>query len=40
MTTPNVPSDIYDVQTRARGPVGELPLTPEMLLTRPFKAEG
>jgi hypothetical protein len=29
------PTDIYDVQTRAEGPQGELPLTPEMLLTRP-----
>jgi putative YjhG/YagF family dehydratase len=27
--------DLYDVQTRAEGPAGELPLTPEMLLTRP-----
>jgi putative YjhG/YagF family dehydratase len=27
--------DIYDVQTKAEGPAGELPLTPEMLLTRP-----
>ena len=26
---------LFDVATRAHGPVGELPLTPEMLLTRP-----
>ncbi|MES2459127.1 MAG: YjhG/YagF family D-xylonate dehydratase [Armatimonadota bacterium] len=29
------PTDLYDVQTRAQGPAGELPLTSEMLLTRP-----
>ncbi len=28
-------TDIYEVQTKAHGPMGELPLTPEMLLTRP-----
>ena len=28
-------TDLYDVQTKARGPIGELPLTPEMLLHRP-----
>ena len=27
--------DLYDVQTRAEGPAGELPFTPEMLLHRP-----
>ena len=27
--------DLFDVATRAHGPAGELPLTPEMLLTRP-----
>src|SRR6478736_6001269 len=26
---------VYDVQTKARGPEGSLPLTPEMLLNRP-----
>ena len=26
---------LYDVQTRAPGPTGELPFTPEMLLSRP-----
>ena len=26
---------LYDVQTKARGPIGELPLTPEMLTDRP-----
>ena len=26
---------LYDVQTKARGPIGELPITPEMLLHRP-----
>ncbi|MBV9851328.1 MAG: YjhG/YagF family D-xylonate dehydratase [Armatimonadetes bacterium] len=31
----NQSPDIYAVQTRAVGPPGELPLTPEMLLTRP-----
>ena len=28
-------TDLYDVQTKARGPIGELPLTAEMLLHRP-----
>jgi putative YjhG/YagF family dehydratase len=28
-------TDIYAVQTKAQGPIGELPLTPEMLLERP-----
>src|SRR5688500_14231917 len=28
-------TDLYAVQTKSPGPVGELPLTPEMLLTRP-----
>ncbi|MCW3098393.1 MAG: dihydroxyacid dehydratase/phosphogluconate dehydratase [Chthonomonadaceae bacterium] len=27
--------DIYEVQTKAHGPMGELPLTPEMLISRP-----
>src|SRR5437868_8030449 len=27
--------DIYAVETRAAGPIGELPLTPEMLIERP-----
>ena len=27
--------DLYDIRTRAAGPAGSLPLTPEMLLTRP-----
>ncbi len=27
--------DLYDVQTKARGPMGELPVTPDMLLHRP-----
>src|SRR5512141_778275 len=27
--------DVYQVQTKARGPIGMLPLTEEMLLTRP-----
>src|SRR5579871_751406 len=31
----NHETDIYEVQTKAAGPVGELPLTPEMLLHRP-----
>jgi xylonate dehydratase len=31
----NQEPDLYEVQTRAAGPVGELPLTPEMLLNRP-----
>ena len=38
MNTPiNVSTDVnlYDVQTKARGPIGELPITPEMLLHRP-----
>src|SRR5581483_7828495 len=34
MSDPN-PNDLYAVQTKARGPGGELPLTPEMLLERP-----
>jgi xylonate dehydratase len=29
------PASIYEVQTRAHGPLGELPLTGEMLLNRP-----
>lgn len=29
------PVDIYTVQTSAQGPIGELPLTPEMLIQRP-----
>ena len=33
--TTSLATDIYDVQTRAEGPSGELPLTSEMLLTRP-----
>jgi hypothetical protein len=28
-------TDLYDVRTRAAGPSGELPLTPEMLRERP-----
>ena len=28
-------NDLYNVQTKARGPIGELPLTPEMLINRP-----
>src|SRR5215467_11545294 len=28
-------SSLYDVRSRARGPQGSLPITPEMLLTRP-----
>lgn len=28
-------ADLYDVQTKARGPVGELPVTADMLLHRP-----
>ena len=32
---PNPNDHIYDIRTRAEGPAGELPLTPEMLLTRP-----
>ena len=28
-------TDIYEVQTKAKGPMGELPLTPEMLISRP-----
>jgi putative YjhG/YagF family dehydratase len=31
----NGPSEIYQVQTRTRGPIGTLPLTEEMLLNRP-----
>jgi hypothetical protein len=27
--------DIYDIRTKAPGPVGRLPLTPEMLIERP-----
>lgn len=34
MTVSHSP-DLYDVQTSAPGPAGELPLTPEMLLERP-----
>lgn len=32
---PDTRPDLFDVPTRASGPAGELPLTPEMLLTRP-----
>ncbi len=28
-------NDLYEVQTKARGPVGELPITPDMLINRP-----
>src|SRR3954453_11962842 len=28
-------ADIYDIRTKAPGPSGKLPLTPEMLLERP-----
>jgi putative YjhG/YagF family dehydratase len=31
----NTDPDIYEVQTKAAGPGGELPLTPDMLLNRP-----
>ncbi len=30
-----ITTDLYDVQTKARGPVGELPVTADMLLHRP-----
>ncbi|HEU5023204.1 MAG TPA: dihydroxy-acid dehydratase, partial [Bryobacteraceae bacterium] len=30
-----MPEDLFDVPTRAKGPSGTLPLTPEMLRTRP-----
>ncbi len=33
--SPSTPADLYDVATRAEGPSGELPLSAEMLLTRP-----
>lgn len=29
------PTDLYEVQTKAHGPMGALPLTPEMLISRP-----
>ncbi len=35
MSENSPPTDLFDVATRAAGPAGELPLTPEMLLTRP-----
>ncbi len=28
-------NDLYEVQTKARGPAGELPITPDMLINRP-----
>ncbi|HLK56461.1 MAG TPA: YjhG/YagF family D-xylonate dehydratase [Chthonomonadaceae bacterium] len=31
----NHETDLYEVQTKATGPIGELPLTPEMLISRP-----
>ena len=31
----NLEDDLYSVQTRAVGPIGALPFTPEMLLERP-----
>lgn len=34
-TKSNIETSLYDVQTKATGPIGELPLTPEMLLHRP-----
>ena len=33
--TATTTEDIYAVQTKATGPVGELPLTPQMLIERP-----
>ncbi len=32
---PTLETNLYDVKTKARGPIGELPITPEMLLHRP-----
>ena len=34
-TLTNASTNLYDVKTKARGPIGELPITPEMLLHRP-----
>jgi xylonate dehydratase len=31
----SAPNDIYRLNTKAAGPAGALPLTPEMLLSRP-----
>src|SRR2546430_14333680 len=33
--SPTFQSNIYDIKTKAEGPIGALPLTPEMLLQRP-----
>lgn len=35
LPAPTAELPLYDVQTRAPGPTGELPFTPEMLLSRP-----